>query len=66
MKEPCMCGDPYCHFCGPDQGNFKCYYCGAWTFDGGCKNPEKCEALAKAEDELMELIKLQQQEIEDA
>jgi phage FluMu protein Com len=39
---PCMCGDTYCHSCGPAQGNHKCYICGAWDADGGCENPEEC------------------------
>lgn len=41
---PCMCGDLYCYSCGPAQGNFKCESCGVWTADGGCKDPEACNA----------------------
>lgn len=44
---PCMCGDPYCSSCGPAQGNFRCPVCLAWGADGGCENPEKCEAEMK-------------------
>lgn len=40
---PCMCGDPYCHSCGPAQGNERCPMCGKWSADGGCDDPEKCE-----------------------
>jgi len=43
----CMCGDPYCSSCGPAQGNYKCWYCGSWSEDGGCKNPAKCEEEGK-------------------
>jgi hypothetical protein len=54
----CMCGDPYCPSCGPAQGGRRCYACGAWNWDGGCENPEKCaaenEAAAKAEYEEMD------------
>jgi len=48
---PCMCGDIYCPSCGPAQGNNRCYVCGAWDNDGGCKNPSKCEAVLKKMDE---------------
>jgi len=37
-----MCGDYYCSSCGPAQGNYKCENCGAWSQDGGCKDPQKC------------------------
>lgn len=43
----CMCGDPYCPSCGPAQGNVLCPYCGAWSADGGCQDPEACR---KADD----------------
>lgn len=43
----CMCGDPYCGSCGPAQGNYKCLHCGAWSEDGGCKDPAKCELADK-------------------
>lgn len=43
----CMCGDYYCSSCGPAQGNSQCYFCGAWSADGGCKNPTDCEVNAK-------------------
>jgi len=43
MTGPCMCGDPYCHSCGPAQGNSKCWNCGKWSIDGGCENPEACQ-----------------------
>jgi len=39
---PCMCGDLYCHSCGPAQGNSHCPHCGAWTADGGCLDPASC------------------------
>lgn len=42
MSGPCMCGDTYCHSCGPAQGNTHCPYCGKWEFDGGCEDPEAC------------------------
>lgn len=44
---PCMCGDLYCHSCGPAQGNSRCEMCGAWYADGGCENPETCAKAAK-------------------
>lgn len=39
----CMCGDLYCNSCGPAQGNHKCSICGAWSNEGGCKDPDLCE-----------------------
>ncbi|MCW5763596.1 MAG: hypothetical protein KIT88_10180 [Phycisphaeraceae bacterium] len=47
MSGPCMCGDPYCRSCGPAQGNTRCHYCGAWSDDGGCADPEACETASK-------------------
>lgn len=41
--EPCLCGDLYCYSCGPAQGNTRCYFCGAWELDGGCRDPDQCE-----------------------
>lgn len=41
----CMCGDIYCNSCGPAQGNYKCRQCGKWSDEGGCDDPEKCDAL---------------------
>jgi len=43
-----MCGDLYCHSCGPAQGNCKCPNCGVWSMDGGCADPVACEAANKA------------------
>lgn len=43
---PCMCGDLCCRSCGPAQGNYRCSECGRWSMDGGCENPEKCNAAA--------------------
>lgn len=51
MREPCLCGDLYCHVCGPLQGNFKCPVCGNWSGDGGCDNPELCRATQKKWDD---------------
>jgi len=56
---PCMCGDPYCGSCGPAQGNTKCHYCGAWSADGGCQNPQVCTLLGKIDDLDYKLIDLQ-------
>jgi len=39
-----MCGDTCCSSCGPAQGNSRCSICGAWASDGGCENPQLCEA----------------------
>lgn len=47
MTGPCLCGDLYCSSCGPAQGNGKCYVCGAWQMDGGCADPEVCDAEGK-------------------
>lgn len=44
LTGPCMCGALDCESCGPAQGNHKCWVCGAWTFDGGCANPDACNA----------------------
>lgn len=49
----CMCGDFYCRSCGPAQGNHYCDECGKWTDEGGCDNPEKCEAAIIARDQRM-------------
>ena len=46
-----MCGDVYCYFCGPAQGNYKCPICKKWTYDGGCKNPKVCEEKLKEMEE---------------
>ena len=48
---PCMCGDLCCSSCGPAQGNYHCSFCGAWTSDGGCANPEECGRLAQEQAE---------------
>lgn len=40
----CMCGDSHCFWCGPAQGNHKCFVCGKWDDDGGCDNPGRCRA----------------------
>ena len=45
---PCMCGDIYCGSCGSAQGNYKCRQCGIWSSDGGCLDPDKCNALESA------------------
>lgn len=42
MSGPCLCGDIFCASCGPAQGNGRCEVCGAWTFEGGCADPEDC------------------------
>lgn len=47
----CMCGDTYCFSCGPAQGNARCDVCGAWSADGGCKNPEKCAVEGRKQDD---------------
>ncbi len=47
----CMCGDTYCTFCGPAQGNSKCPACGIWTADGGCEKPEECDKILRKMDE---------------
>lgn len=47
----CMCGDLYCHSCGPAQGNFRCPACGRWNLDGGCEDPEVCESVMDSWDE---------------
>lgn len=39
----CMCGDICCSSCGPAQGNSKCYACGEWESEGGCKDPWACD-----------------------
>jgi len=49
MSGPCMCGDIYCHSCGPAQGNHKCPVCGVRSYDGECVDPAACE---KAEREM--------------
>ena len=52
----CLCGDIFCPSCGPAQGNYRCYNCGAWEVEGGCEDPEKCEAaLASLGDRMLEL-----------
>jgi hypothetical protein len=43
---PCYCGDLRCFSCGPAQGNNRCEICGKWDDDGGCDNPQACEAAA--------------------
>ncbi len=43
---PCLCGDLQCPSCGPAQGNYKCWHCGEWSADGGCKDPDACNAAA--------------------
>jgi hypothetical protein len=48
---PCMCGDLYCHSCGPAQGNSRCPECGVWTADGGCENSQQCEEATRLADE---------------
>jgi hypothetical protein len=47
----CMCGDPYCHSCGPAQGNYQCRVCGRWSMDGDCDNPTECHRIGKEQDE---------------
>jgi hypothetical protein len=42
-----MCGDTYCHSCGPAQGNYHCQQCGKWTDEGGCEDPDECGRLDK-------------------
>lgn len=44
--KPCMCGDLYCLYCGPLQGNTKCSIGGKWGEDGGCDDPSECEKVA--------------------
>jgi hypothetical protein len=46
----CMgtCGDLRCHTCGPRQGNNQCYICGAWDDEGGCDDPDACQASIDA------------------
>lgn len=41
----CMCGDTYCYYCGPAQGNYRCEVCGKWAADGGCDDPEECAKI---------------------
>lgn len=45
----CLCGDIYCHSCGPAQGNIQCEMCGSWSQDGGCNDVAAC---SKAQREL--------------
>ena len=52
MREPCMCGDPYCPSCGAAMGNIKCPHCGKWSADGGCDDPEACRVKDNAMVEL--------------
>ena len=47
---PCLCGDVYCYSCGPAQGNHKCRYCGKWSDEGGCDDPEECDREAVLEE----------------
>jgi len=47
---PCMCGDFCCPSCGPAQGNVRCPICGEWESEGGCENPEKCQAESERRD----------------
>jgi len=44
----CMCGDLYCLSCGPAQGNYRCPQCGKWSGEGGCDQPEVCNAAENA------------------
>lgn len=46
----CKCGDTYCRWCGPLQGNTYCHYCKTWAFDGGCPNEERCEEQGRLDD----------------
>ena len=50
---PCMCGDTYCPSCGPAQGNYQCPWCGEYSADGGCVDPEACAKKDKEETEAM-------------
>lgn len=50
---PCMCGDIYCHSCGPAQGNHRCPNCGLWTYDGGCETPDVCTEANRLADEAL-------------
>jgi len=52
----CICGDLYCWFCGPAQGNFKCPNCGKWSEDGGCEDPATCEMANKATNDMADAI----------
>ena len=51
----CICGDMQCWSCGQAQGNNKCFICGRWDDEGGCKRPELCReemiALEKQDQE---------------
>jgi len=57
----CMCGDHYCSSCGPAQGNAKCFVCGAWSADGGCEDPKKCEAELALHDESAMIEQLEEE-----
>ena len=55
MVGPCTCGDLYCPSCGSAQGNHRCPICGYYSADGGCPNPEQCEAeMTRMEQESLE------------
>ena len=65
----CFCGDLYCWWCGPEQGNYRCMMCNVWGLDGGCEDKQAC-AKAKwdfAEDLMDQLsrLKLRGEEDED-
>ena len=58
----CLCGDLYCWSCGPAQGNYHCPYCGKWSLDGGCDDPEAC---AQADKEYSELEAQYERDLEE-
>jgi hypothetical protein len=61
----CMCGDLYCRSCGPAQGNSFCQNCGRWTDEGGCFEPEVCDAeLQKCEEAFYQQWAAEQEEFE--
>ena len=49
----CMCGDTHCPSCGPAQGNSYGPHCGMWADDGGCADPEVCQAQEREEVDAM-------------
>jgi hypothetical protein len=63
ISGPCTCGDVYCPFCGPAQGNFKCTWCGKWSMDGGCDDPKACKEAGDRYAHAIELERKQADEI---
>jgi hypothetical protein len=62
VKMQCICGDIYCHSCGPAQGNYHCSNCGKWTDEGGCEDVNFCNAKMQEYEEEMYKAWKQEQE----